>query len=209
MTSSAQKAWGSLLLTVVVAGALFWIFLRYEVFPKRLIELRPGLLFRSGQISERLIRDTLTEHGIRRVIDLQTPSGEPSQQAEYAAVRELGIDYFRFPLGGDGTGDPRTYALAIAAIDDARQSEEPALVHCAGGARRSGGVIAMYGVLVEGRSPDEAYQELDRYGSPPAAETPLVAYLNDNMETIARELVELGVIARVPDPLPRFEPPAR
>jgi protein tyrosine/serine phosphatase len=192
---------------VLAAAVVFGTSFRHELFPKRLVELEPNLLFRSGQISSRLIRDTLADNDIRVIIDLQAADNWPEHRAEALARKELGIRYSRFRLAGDGTGDPHNYALAIAAIDQAREQEEPTLVHCAAGARRTGGVIAMYDVLVRGRSTEEAYDELDRYGSPPVAETRLLAYLNRNMRTIARDLVDLGVIKAVPFPLPRFSDP--
>ncbi len=205
MTSRFRRnALATLALSMIVGGAVFWIFFRYEVFPKRFDAVEPGLVYRSGQISARLIHETLEQNGIRRVIDLQSATEEPAQQAELAAVEDLDIAYLRLPLGGSGTGDPHLYAIAIATIAESRASAEPVLVHCAGGARRSGGVIAMYELLVAGKSIEEAYEQLDRYGSPPVAETPLVSFLNENMLGIARELVERGVIAEVPDPLPRF-----
>ena len=197
----------ALALVAAAALAVFWIFFRYEVFPKRFDAVEPGLVYRSGQISPRLIRETLAQNDIRVVIDLQSETDEPAQQAERQAVQDLGIDYLRLPLGGGGIGDPHLYAIAISTIATARGGGDPVLVHCAGGARRSGGVIAMYELLVRGKSVEEAYEQLDRYGSPPVADTPLVAFLNENMHGIASELVAMGVIAEVPDPLPRFPTP--
>lgn len=209
MNRRRLKLAGGVSAAVLVAGSIvFWIFFRYEVIPKRLVELESNMLFRSGQISSRLIRETLEENGIRVIVDLQAENDWPEHVAEAEAGRELGIRYARFPLGGHGTGDPRNYALAISAIERALERKEPTLVHCAAGARRTGGVIAMYQVLVEGLSTEEAYLELDRYGSPPVAETPLPAYLNENMAAIARDLVEMGVIEAVPEPLPQFSDPA-
>jgi hypothetical protein len=85
----------------------------------------------------------------------------------------------------------------------------PVLVHCAAGSRRSAAVVAMYQLLVEGRSPEDTYRELDRFGKRPVAESPLLPYLNDHMGELAELLVERGVIERVPDPLPLLQPPSR
>lgn len=204
-----RRAWQAGAAIVVSAGlalAIFWTFFRYEVFPKRLVEVEDGLLFRSGQIAPGLIRETLEENGIRLVIDLQVPDESPEQKAEVEACRALGIEHLQLPLGGDGTGDPTHYALAIAAIESARRKGEPTLVHCAGGSRRAGGVAAMYEVLVAGKSADEAYEELARYGSPAVADTPLLPFLNENMGPIAEQLVEMGVLEEVPAVLPQFAP---
>ena len=60
---------------------------------------------------------------------------------------------------------------------------------------------------MNGVSPERAYRELDRYGSRPVAESPLLPFLNENMLELATLLVEREVIPAVPDPLPYFEPP--
>ena len=152
----------------------------------------------------------LEERGVGVIVDLthddpisrlrrNGPSKRPSA--------ELGIAHHRFPLGGSGLGDIDHYADAIEVIAEARKSGNPVLVHCSAGARRAGGVVASYQVLVEGKGSEAAYAELDRYGRIPVAETPLVAYLNQNMEILAEELVSRGVIDHAPRPLPVFVPP--
>jgi hypothetical protein len=67
----------------------------------------------------------------------------------------------------------------------------------------------MYRLLVEGVSPEAAYRELDRFGSSPVAESPLLPYLNERMGELAALLVERGVIAAPPRPLPLLRPPPR
>ena len=179
-----------------------------ELRPKRLVAVEPGGLYRSGQISPRLIRGVLEDLGIRRVVwMLHYDEAKPSHRAEKAAIEALGIERMHFPLRGDGTGKLSRYADAIAAVHEARQAGEPVLVHCAAGSRRSAAVVAMYELLVEGRPVDAAYRELDRFGARPVADSPLLPYLNENMRELAEELVERGVIERVPDPLPLLRPP--
>jgi protein tyrosine/serine phosphatase len=201
-------ALGAAALAVVAAGVVAWAELRYEFLPKRWVEVEPSQLYRSGQLSRRLVRDVLERNGIRVVVDLNAdrPGSNPDAQAEDRAVEELGIEYHLFPLRGDGSGDVRSYARAIAAIERARRQAKPTLVHCSAGARRTGGVIAAYQVLVRGVPVEAAYRELDRYGATPVSETPLVDWLDRNMAGLAELLKEMGVIDRIPDPLPSFGP---
>jgi protein tyrosine phosphatase (PTP) superfamily phosphohydrolase (DUF442 family) len=183
---------------------------RHLLVPKRFVAVEPGFLYRSGQISPRLVRRVLEEHAIHRVVWLVAydPARE-SHRAEREATRALGIEPIHLPLRGNGTGKISRYADAIEEIARARRAREAVLVHCAAGARRSAGVVAMYGLLVEGWSPERAYRELDRFGERPVAESPLLPYLNDHMGELAALLVERGVLERAPARLPLLRPPVR
>jgi len=181
----------------------------HELRPKRLVAVEPGFLYRSGQISPRLVRGVLEELGIGKVVwMLHYDASRASHRAERGAIRALGIELRNFPMRGDGTGKLERYADAIAEVAEARREGVPVLVHCAAGSRRSAAVVAMYRLLVEGASPEAAYRELDRFGRS-VADSPLLPYLNERMGELAALLVERGVIAAPPRPLPLLRPPTR
>ena len=195
---------------VALAGVGLAAYDSNHVQPKRLVEVEPGLLYRSGQISPRLVRGVLEELGIRRVVwMLHYDDAKPSHRAEREAIEALGIERFHFPMRGDGTGKVARLADAIAAVHEGRQAGEAVLVHCAAGSRRAAAVVSMYQLLVEGRPVDQVYRELDRYGSRPVAESPLLPFLNSNMRELAEELVERGVLERVPATVPLLRPPVQ
>jgi len=194
---------------LLIAGAALGLVDRHDVMPKRLVAVEPGWLYRSGQISPRLVRPVLEELGIRKVVWMVHYDPErTSHRAEAQATQALGIERLHFPMRGDGTGKLSRYADAIAEVHESRLAGEPVLVHCAAGSRRSAAVVSLYQLLVEGRPAGEVYQELDRFGTRPVAESPLLPYLNGNMRKLAEQLVDRGVITRVPDPLPVLRPPA-
>lgn len=176
--------------------------------PKKLVEVEPGL-YRSGQISPRLIHSVLENLRIGKVVWMtHYDASRESHRAEERAIEALGIEHAHFPMRGDGTGKLSRYAGAIAEVAEARREGVPVLVHCAAGARRSAAVVAMYELLVEGRPAGEVYRELDRFGAGAVAESPLLPYLNENMAELAELLVVRGVIERVPDSLPLLQPSA-
>lgn len=188
---------------LVVTGIGAWAGgLKYHFIAKRFGEVRPGLIYRSGQISPPMIEKTLHRHGIELVVSLCAENqADPAQVAERAAVADLGIERQVFPLEGDGTGDIDNYARAIAAMDEAADRGRPVLVHCSAGTYRTGGVVAAYRLLVEGADPGAVWSELKRYNW--KEKNPILPeYLNRNMDALARELVDMGVIDAVPDPLP-------
>lgn len=176
---------------------------RDQFIPKRWGVVEPGKIYRSGQISGRLIKEMLQEYQIARVVDLTLDNpNDRYHEAELAAISELGIERTLFPLISDGTGDVKIYAAAVAAVADAERSGKPVLVHCAAGTQRTGGVIATYRLLVQKKPPQEVLAEMRHYKYDPQQSPRLMAYLNEHMGELAEELVEHGTIDRVPEPLP-------
>lgn len=192
---------------VALAGGGVWLWeevLEDRLIPKRWGVVEAGEIYRSGQLHPALVETTLRNHEIKVIVDLnQHEVDNEAQRAEERAAQSLGIERILFPLSGDGTGDIEQYAQAIRRMHDAQQDDQPVLVHCAAGAYRTGGVVAMYRVLVEGWTPERARTEMISYRWDEDDLT-LPRYLNENMATLASRLVELGVLDRVPDPLPRF-----
>jgi protein-tyrosine phosphatase len=192
------------LVAIAVAAPIAWNNgLRDQFFPRNFGEVEPGKIYRSGQISARLVESTLAQYHIQSIVALADTGMKPAdREAEEEAAANLKIQRAVFPLSGDGTGRLDEYAEAIAAIDRAVHEGKPVLVHCVAGAQRSGGVIAAYEVLVEKRSPQDAVAEMRRFGHDPRDNPHLLEYLNDHMGELAHRLVELGVIDQVPDPSP-------
>ena len=193
---------------LVIGGVALWEqVLEDRLIPKRWGVVEQGLIYRSGQLSRHLIKRQLDQSQVQVVVDLTAEvADDPDQIAELQAVSELGIERHRYPLRGDGTGDIRMYAEAINQIHRAAQKHRPVLVHCAAGAQRTGGVIACYRMLVQGRPASEAYHEMQRYGWDPHDDREMLNYVNENLPRLAGMLVQGGVIDQVPDPLPQLGP---
>jgi protein tyrosine phosphatase (PTP) superfamily phosphohydrolase (DUF442 family) len=208
--SRTRRRVARIALCAAVAGGWWWESGGQDRFvPRRFVEVVPGRLYRSGQIDRRLIREVLERNGIGLVVALRDDDpGRADHREEQLAARTLGIERVVLNLRGDGTGDPQRYVIALAAMARAQRAGEAVLVHCAAGARRSAAAVALYQLLVEGASPEVAYRELRRFGRP-VEESPLLPYLNANLRGIAEQLVAIGVIASVPEPLPVLAPPSR
>jgi protein-tyrosine phosphatase len=159
------------------------------LIPRSFEAVIPGALYRSGQISPHLIGRVLAEHHIAVVVDLSNPvSNSDEQTAEQAAAARLGVEYHRFPLRGDGTGDVHNYVDAIATIERAARRAQPVLVHCVAGDKRSGGVVAAYLLLFRGATADEAMEQIGLCNKGHVASCTVVAYLNAHLREIADEL---------------------
>ncbi len=199
--------WGVLaawLLLIAGASVMLWIFvLRERLIVKRWGTVVPGLVFRSGQISRFLIMPTLQQHGIRHIICMTSPDAlDADQQAELAAVRELGIEHVFLPLNGRGVGKVEHFTGAVKLLAVSAQAGQPVLVHCHAGSQRTGGVVAAYRLLVEHRSPQFVIEELRQYGWNPRRDQILVDFVNAHLKEAATELVAAKCLDQVPHPLP-------
>jgi protein tyrosine/serine phosphatase len=198
-------------IAIAVSVALFGILaavyakpIRDALIPKRFASVVPGRVYRSGQISRWLIEDTIREHGIATIVDLQLRDiADPNQNTEVEAAQRLGVTIHRFPLGGDGCGDLSSYVDALRTMHECELSGEPVLVHCAAGTYRTGGVVAAYRILFEGKSRKEVIDELQKFDWNPNTEC-LTDFLNKNLPEIAERLVAENVLERVPEQLPRL-----
>jgi hypothetical protein len=198
------------ILAVCLLGGARWFWnqaAKDRVIPKAWATVEEGRIYRSGQLSSSLVGQMLARHQIKVIVALtkEVPH-DRDQEVEKKAAEELGIELLRFPLNDDGTGDIHQYVEAVAAVVEAKRQGKPVLVRDAADVRRTGGVIACYRLLVEGRPPAYVLNEMRRHGWKPK-DTRLPAYLNQNLGAIATLLCDGGIIEAVPDPLPVLPAP--
>jgi len=175
---------------IIAFSILIWEeFLEDRLVAKRWGVVEPGKIYRSGQISSHLIEPMLRENKIEKVIALNgSDLKKPYLKTEVETARKLQIDHQVLHLIGDGTGDVEDYAEAVAEIMRCEKAGKPVLVHCAAGAQRTGGVVAAYRMLVQKKTPEEAYQELLQYDWKPHKDQALIDYLNQNLATLSKLL---------------------
>ena len=122
-----------------------------------------GKLLRSAQLSPDHLKVLIRDEGIKTIINLR---GENPQErwyrAELEAATNLGVRYVSLPLSANEEPDD---AALKTLIDTMRKATYPALIHCEGGADRSGLASALYRLVILGDAPDQAARQLSfRYG---------------------------------------------
>jgi len=207
-TRSRRKVLLWLLVVIgLAATAVTWDQVKYQFIPKRFGVVVSEKIYRSGQMDKALIEKVLRQHHIGEVVDFTgIEPDNPNQVAEAKACQELGIITHRFPLKGNGTGDPDAYVQALKLMAEAASDGRPLLVHCAAGSQRTGAAVAYFRMLIEGRPPSEAYREMAQYKWRPHHDQILAQYINDHMQEIAEKLVANGTLEKMPSPLPVFGP---
>jgi protein tyrosine/serine phosphatase len=173
---------GIVVLAMAAASAIAWNNgLRTAFKPKKWGVVEPGRLYRSGQISQRLIRSTLAKNHIGLIIDMSIED-TPDARAEREAAAQLNIPRISLPLRGNGVGNPDHYVTALSTIIEADRRHCPVLVHCQAGTERTGGVIAAYRILVEGMPEEEAFAEARRYGHDDHENPHLVPFIEQHLK---------------------------
>jgi protein tyrosine phosphatase (PTP) superfamily phosphohydrolase (DUF442 family) len=120
--------------------------------------VKPGILYRSGQLSSAQLIAAVQRPGIRTVVNFQLPGKE--MEAERALACKLGIGFVNLPMPGDGFGEEAQFRKVLEVIDD--PARRPVLVHCARGTCRTGSAVALYRFERDGWTIQDVAAELRR-----------------------------------------------
>ena len=91
--------------------------------------VKPGILYRSGQLTSTQLTEAVRRYGIRTVVNFQLPGRE--MEAERTLAGKLGIGFVNLPMPGDGFGEEAQFRKVLEVIDDPER--QPVLVHCTRG----------------------------------------------------------------------------
>ncbi|AMV37027.1 fused DSP-PTPase phosphatase/NAD kinase-like protein [Planctomyces sp. SH-PL62] len=120
--------------------------------------VKPGVLYRSGQLTSDQLAEAVSRYGIKTVINLQLPGGEAAVERDVA--KRLNIGYVNLPMPGDGFGREEQFRKVLEVVDD--PDRRPALVHCARGTCRTGSAVALYRFERDGWTIDDVSAEARR-----------------------------------------------
>jgi tyrosine-protein phosphatase SIW14 len=134
--------------------------------------VRPGVLYRSGQMTTRGLQRALHDYGIRTVICIREPvsrSGRPNPavEAERAWCEKNEVGFVRIAsrnwdgVPGEARVDEPLRTFLRVVKDPANH---PVLVHCFAGTHRTGGFVAVYRMECEGWTNLDAMAELRAMG---------------------------------------------
>ncbi len=118
--------------TIVAVVAALW--LGYLSQNNRLVwdhfdVVKPGFLYRSGQLDPDQLEAAVKTYGIRTVVSFQV-AGEGVEN-ERAVAESLGVDFMNLPMSGDGAGREVQFREVLKAIDDPDLRSRPRAL-CAG-----------------------------------------------------------------------------
>jgi protein tyrosine phosphatase (PTP) superfamily phosphohydrolase (DUF442 family) len=173
----AYSRWALSALIGVLLVAAPAVYYRWEyTHQKRLREVTPGRLYRSGQMTADGFIETVHNLGIHTIVNLQDEYPDPLLSRGYfwggtiresELCRQLGVRYVFLPpdlLPPQLVPDLRPKAIDgfLDLLDD--PANYPILIHCRAGLHRTGVMTAVYRMEVSHWTPFQAIEELKDNG---------------------------------------------
>ena len=118
-------------------------------------EVDRGRLYRSAQPTREGLQLARSRFGIRTVISFRAFHSDRSD------AESLGLQYYRIPFNAWNVR-PEDAVRFLKLVTD--PENYPILVHCQHGADRTGTMVAVYRIFVQGWKTEEAIGELPRFG---------------------------------------------
>lgn len=120
-------------------------------------EIDKDKFFRSAQLSGKEFEQVIQEHGIKTIINLRGESDSGWYKEEISAANKYNVAHI--DIGMSAKRLPHRKDL-IKLLESLETAERPILVHCQGGADRTGEASAIYQMLYMGKSKSEALNML-------------------------------------------------
>lgn len=151
----------AIVIALPVTGAVAWA--GYVRLSGNIHQIGTNDVYRSAQLSTSSFQALVQERKIKTILNLRGAQKEaPWYHAERLVATTLGVTYIDLPLSANEEPNDETLDRLVATM---RTADKPLLIHCEGGADRSGLAAALYRRVIEGASYEKAAAELSfRYG---------------------------------------------
>ena len=168
---------------------------RPRVFPKRFGEVAENEIFRSGRIHEDIYSSVLKDNEIDVIISFTERKPNHNWQLhEIEIAKDLDIPIYRFPLKGDGTGNPAEYQKALVKLKQEENAGKKILLHCAAGTNRTGGAVFLYRTIFEEIADNKAISEMKLYDFSINDNEHLISYLKNIRPSVESALRQEGLL---------------
>lgn len=125
-------------------------------------EIDPGKFYRSQQLTGDVLKSYIKRYGIKTIINLRGVNEADWYNAESAVAREMGVELCSIPMSAVVLSSRESLQALLSLYDKAQL---PILVHCQGGADRTGEATALWLLEKQGKSKQEALKQLSlQYG---------------------------------------------
>lgn len=127
------------------------------------------IVFRSGHLTKAAIKQ-LPKYGVKTILNLEDPEGNFEREKRQAGKLDIAaVHYGLNPLFAKPSMQRMDEIIEF--LKD--EQNYPLLIHCNHGEDRTGMVVGLYRVFIEGLAPSTAYQEMLNHGFHPVAQVGL------------------------------------
>lgn len=145
----------------IIPLSLFLLSIGYIVYFQKqgnFHTITPGEAYRSAQLNRHILEDYIKKYNIKSILNLRSDNVDTAWYKEEAKVcKDNSIAYYSVPLSA--VREPTDREIA-AVVEVFKSAPRPILIHCKGGADRSGLVAAMWKVIVDKEPKSEAKKQL-------------------------------------------------
>ncbi|UCD27941.1 MAG: tyrosine-protein phosphatase [Planctomycetota bacterium] len=128
------------------------------VVPYNFHVIEEGQAYRSGQPTPETLTSTIETFGIRTVVNLRGYNPDKEwYDAEAAVCEAMGVTLANHAVSKQSLPSAE---LLSAIINTLQTADYPILIHCQGGANRTGAISAIYRILILGHDKADAMAEL-------------------------------------------------
>jgi len=168
----------SLFLGCFTVASIAWYAFMQERHYRHLYMVKPGVLYRSGQLTPKSLARVLYENNIGTLVNLRTPDASMSDKSngwEEDLCFKSFVRYVSIPFRP--ASHPKTLSMTethqiidsaaerfLEILSDPVSYPRPILVHCLAGVHRTGLMVALYRMEKEGWSKDQAIDEMKQRG---------------------------------------------
>ena len=153
------KRWRrGVLITFSVPIVALLLYIGYTLYDDNFHVIVQGQAYRSGQMTAAEFTQVIHRYGIKSILNLRGANpGTAWHQAEVETARKWHVAHYDF---GFGSGDELSVAKMTKLVKLMRKAPKPILIHCFGGADRSGLAASLYCYAIVGENPGEAHEQL-------------------------------------------------
>lgn len=132
----------------------------YQLATGNVHRLPDGRVYRSGRLNGRQIQHLARAHGVKSILNLCGPGRGSDYRAETNECRLLGLEHVSVKLSARREWSEEQMDKVVQTL---RDLPKPVLVHCTGGADRTGLACALYRMDIVGEPPVVALHELNLF----------------------------------------------
>ncbi|HQR07270.1 MAG TPA: tyrosine-protein phosphatase [Gemmatales bacterium] len=194
----------SLFLLLLTGGSIAWYAYAQEANYRHLYVVKPGVLYRSGQLTPKSLARVIYENNIGTVVNLRSPDAHKTDKSDSWEEELCFKSFVRFvSIPFRPAEHPKNLSMAesheiiegaaerfLEILSDPVSYPQPILVHCLAGVHRTGLMVALFRMEKDGWSKDQAIEEMQQRGFVPfKSDDPLCQFIVHWTPTRERKVV--------------------